>query len=189
MATKKQRLTEYRKVQDKIKMLGGQPGGWTKIDKEIKVLKKNTTLTDNDIKSMKQWIETEKKARKEHLKTELQEINDFFKQYKENPKILVQMGLYRNGFDKNNPMYDSLLDAQKLDLKECELQIKFGFKPLTASFAWMNDEEWQNLMRTRCERKHKALTEAITAIETDVVKIEEQIQVEKEEKDKRVSRS
>jgi len=184
---KKQRETEYRKIQSELKMTAGQPDGWTKIDKRIKALAKKSILSANDIKSMKQWIESEKEQRKEMLKIELEQINDFFKQYKETPKILRQIGLYKKGLNQGSPMYDTLLDAQKIELEECFIKLEYGFKPKNVTFAWMEDERWQKLMVNITERKKEALKKQIEDIEKSLAEVEEEIEKEKGVKDKRVA--
>jgi len=183
---KRTRMTEYKKVQEEIKLMGGQPGGWTNIDKKLKGLKQDK-LTANDIQSLKDWIVKEKDTRKTALKTELEMLNDFFKMYVEEPKSLRQMGLYTKGLSKSSPMYDSLLESNKLEIEELEIMLRLGFKPLTSQFAWQNDERWQEIRKIMYEKKLNALKNQVKDIEEKLVLVEDEILKEKEEKDKRVS--
>jgi len=187
MATKKQRLTEYKKIQDELKLMAGQPEGWTKIDKKLSELKEGK-LTGNDIKSLKQWIAKEKEERKKMLKTELEQINDFFQQYKEHPKALKQMGLYQKGLSQSAPMYDTLIESNEIELNEIDIVLKHGFNPINAStFGWQTDPEWQAIQVKKHEKKKDALKKQLEDVKKSLAEVEEEVEKQKGEKDKRIA--
>ena len=183
--TKKKRISEYRKVQDEIKLMAGKPNGWINIDKKLK--EKNAVLTANDVKSLTTWVNTEKTARTSHLKTELEELNQFFETVKEHPKALVQIGLCKKGLSKTAPMYDELVESQEAELEEVKLKLFHGFAPINPQFKFMEDPKWQALM-VRVEQKRKEeLEEQLKLIKTNIPIVEEEIQKEKGEKDNRIA--
>jgi len=186
MADKKQRMTEYKKVQTELKLLAGQPSGWSEIDKRLNELKEGK-LTANDIKSLKDWIAKEKEERKKALKTELEMINDFFQQYKEHPKALRQVGLFKKGLSQSAPMYDTLIESNEMEVEEIKIMLRLGFKPVNAQFAWQNDENWQKIRQTMAEKKLSALQKQLEDIKKNLAEVEEEIEKEKGEKDKRVA--
>ena len=191
MATKKQRLTEYKKIQDELKLMAGQPEGWTKIGLKLLALKKQRAgqfLTDNDIKSLNQWIAKEKEERKKMLKTELEQINDFFQQYKEHPKALKQMGLYQKGLSQSAPMYDTLIESNEIELNEIDIVLKHGFNPINAStFGWQTDPEWQAIQVKKHEKKRDALKKQLEDVKKSLAEVEEEVEKQKGEKDKRIA--
>ena len=185
---KKQRETEYKRIQDELKMIAGQSGGWTKIDKKIKELTKNAILTANNIKSMKQWVASEKEQRKEQLREELNGLNEFFEIYKEHPTSLRQTKLIIGKYlMPNSPMYDTIIERDRFELEECKIKIEYGFELETVTFKYMQDKRWKKLMMEGENKRKEKLNKEIEFIEKALAEVEEEIEKEKGVKDKRVA--
>lgn len=186
MVTKKKRESEYKKIQSELKVMAGEQGGWGKIDKVLEELKPGD-LTANDIKSLKDWIAKEKENRKGELKVELEQINDFFQQYKEHPKSLRQFGLYKKGLSQSAPMYDTLIESNEMEIREIGIMLEFGFEPVNPQFKWQQNQMWQAIRRKMAERKLEALKKQLDDVNKNLAEVEEEIEKQKGEKDGRIS--
>ena len=185
--TKKQRESEYKKIQDELKLFAGQSGGWIKIDKKLKNLAKAPQkITPNDLKSLNQWIAKEKETRIESLKTELGHLNDFFMQYKEHPKSLRQVGLFKKGLSQSAPMYDTLIELNEMEIKEINLMLD-DFFIANPMFAYQTNPEWLKIRKDTTIRKKEALENQLKDIKKNLAEVEEEIETQKGEKDKRIA--
>jgi len=186
---KRNRETEYIKLQNELKMTVGQERGWLKVDKKLDDLKKEKgVLTPNDIKSMEQWIAKEKEERKTQLKIELEDINEFMKMRKEHPEAQIHTMLIRNQYlPPTAAIYSSMIERDEAELKETTIKLRTGFKPLNPTFAYMNDPEWQKLMETIEKKKKDRYETELSYLKKSVAEVEEKILEDKEIKDKRVA--
>ena len=184
--TKKKRETEYKKVQNELKLLGGKPNGWILIDKKLK--EKNNILTANDTKSLNQWVDKQKEIRKTALKDELDLINEFFELYKEHPTSQIQVELYKKKvLTQGAPMYDELLESQEVELEEQKIKLEHKFESDYPNFKFMADDRWKALMMKVASRKKESIEQNIKDLNEIVEETKKEIQEEKAVKDKRVA--
>lgn len=127
-------------------------------------------------KKQRERIEEEKKSLFEELKNNIKVRERNETKY----ETQVQVGLYQKGLPVGAPMYNSLLDMKKMEIKECNIKLENGFEPISPDYKYQQSPEWIDLMKEFTKKKLEALKKDLEEIESNVAEVEAAISKQNE---------
>jgi hypothetical protein len=121
-----------------------------------------------------------KTTKVDELKKELQDNDAILKKNEENPRLQIQIGLYRKGFPQISPMYDSLIEKMQLDIEEMQLKVDSDFALINPTFAFQTIPRWREIQKTNHQKSIQATKDNLKEIEVNVELVKTEIQQQNE---------